>query len=290
MILKRRSVRTYQPGHIEEDTLRELLDYAAEVTLPENLLGSTPVRFDYVGVPIRQMGITGASQYLVAIVSKTRATDEVLDIGRCLEKVMIRATRMGLGTVCCGGFGASKLIPLLPNYDEATDHIACLIPFGYAVNPMPRGEKLFRWLFRCDPRIPTSELFQQESTDGVRAPLSGDLAKKYETVLLPTSRAPSSINQQTTRIVSSSAGRMDFFATTTSRWYARINAGIRMANWELACIGESLPGHWEIDSERQNASLDDAMRYMATWVEDECAAGQEPVISTVELVGVEDEE
>ncbi len=41
---------------------------------------------------------------------------------------------------------------------------------------------------------------------------------------------------------------VDFYATTTSRFYAPVAVGIWLANWEIACDTEGLRGHLELAS------------------------------------------
>ena len=66
----------------------------------------------------------------------------------------------------------------------------------------------------------------------------------------------------------------DFYATTTSRYYAPIAVGIWCANWELGCEKLGIPGRFSIlAAEERGISNEQAYlplpRYDVSWVLDE---------------------
>ena len=77
--------------------------------------------------------------------------------------------------------------------------------------------------------------------------------------------APSSYNGQTTRAVLRLAPvqAVDFYAVTSSRYYAPVALGIWCANWELGCEALGLRGHFELQPSPEGALP--VPRHDATW-------------------------
>eukprot|EP01083_Nonionella_stella_P291045 990413_1 len=61
--------------------------------------------------------------------------------------------------------------------------------------------------------------------------------------------APSSFNEQPTRCVvvteQNRIKRLDFYASTTSRYYAAVALGIWLANFECGCDELGIKGYWK---------------------------------------------
>ncbi len=82
--------------------------------------------------------------------------------------------------------------------------------------------------------------------------------------------APSAFNGQTTRCVAvfeinekqvneSKLKRLDFYASTKSRYYAPVALGIWCANWEIGCEALGIKGHFEMLSEKDRGISDNIL-------------------------------
>ncbi len=69
------------------------------------MIGKSPVRFEYISAPLTVWPTVNATEFLVAIAPKKYNRLAVIDVGRSLQKIVMDATRMGLGT-CWIGPGA----------------------------------------------------------------------------------------------------------------------------------------------------------------------------------------
>jgi hypothetical protein len=220
-----------------------------------------------------------ATEFLVAIAPKEYDRFAVIDIGRILQKIVMDATRMGLGT-CWIGPGADH-ISIMQNlgdrFDSEKDHIICVCAVGYKSSYIPIFLRIFNAQFKR--RFPLSELFFVDA--GFEQPLDLDTApfnrfwRNYEICQW----APSSYNGQTTRCVANTEENgdlksFDFYATTASRYYAPVAVGIWCANWELGCEALGIQGHFAelaagergIQDKKTMAQLP---RYDVSWVLDE---------------------
>ena len=64
--------------------------------------------------------------------------------------------------------------------------------------------------------------------------------------------------------------RFDFYATTTSRYYAPIALGIWCGSWEAGCRSLGIPGHFQVltPEERGVQTAPDPPRYHVSWIAD----------------------
>ena len=246
----RRSCRSYQTRTLTKADHLALME-SVQIHMQESKIGKSPVRFEYISAPITVWPVVNASEFLVAIVPKEYHRLAVIDVGRSLQKVVIDATRMGLGT-CWIGPGAdhhSIRQSLGDRFDPETDHIICVCAVGYPSRYVPIFLRVFNR--QVKRRFPLSELFFVDTN--FEQPLNIDTSpfnrfgRNYESCQW----APSSYNGQTTRCVAvtdedGKIQRFDFYATTASRYYAPVAVGIWCANWELGCEKLGIPGDFAI--------------------------------------------
>jgi len=278
----RRSCRSFQTRKLTTADYDELMK-SVRFHNEAPMLGKSPVRFEYISAPLTVWPTVNATEFLVAIAPKEYDRLAVIDVGRSLQKIVMDATRMGLGT-CWIGPGAdhaSIMQHLGERFSPETDHIICVCAVGYKSGYIPLFIRIFNAQFKR--RLPLSELFFAE-TD-FEQPLDVDaypfnrFGRNYEICQW----APSSYNGQTTRCVAvteQSEGdkprleRFDFYAVTESRYYAPVAAGIWCANWEMGCEALGIHGHAAVLSTEERSVMNEKdhsrlPRYDLSWVLDE---------------------
>lgn len=193
------------------------------------------------------------------------------DFGFVMERVVLFATSLGLGTVWLGGtFTKSRFAEELDVGEDAS--LPAVIATGTPADE-PRG--LDRWIRRgakSDQRLPWDELFYEGGFD---APLSRGAAGPYATVLEMVRQAPSASNKQPWRVVKDGEAWHLFLQRT--RGYAtrnalvgvadmqRIDMGIAMCHFALTAEELELSGRWVRDM--PDVVVPDGLTsYVVTWV------------------------
>lgn len=271
LMRERRSCRSYQSRKLTTAHAQAL---AQSVTnhLNEPRLGDTPIRLEWVNAPITVWPAVNASHFLVAIAPAEYNRTAILDIGRTLQKIVIDATRMGLGT-CWIGPGAdhaSVKLHLGDRFNEYKDAIICLCAVGYRSWYTPLFIRIFNAQFH--KRLPLSDLFFADTE--LKQPLDTSVQpwSNYKHCFESCQWAPSSYNGQTTRCVSKKTAnslQFNFYATTSSRYYAAVAIGIWCGNWDMSCDALEMKGSFVLLSQPQNkGSKSDKVlpHYDISWV------------------------
>lgn len=269
----RRSCRSFQTRKLTETDYKELMD-SVRLHTEETQISEAPVRFEYISAPITVWPVVNATEFLIAIAPKEYNRLAVIDVGRSLQKVVMDATRMGLGT-CWIGPGAdhgSIKENLGDCFDPEKDHIICVCAVGYKSNYIPLFLRIFNAQFKR--RLPLSELFFADT--GFEQPLDLETApfNRFGRTYEICQWAPSSYNGQTTRCVANTGingdlKSFDFYAITESRYYAPVAVGIWCANWELGCEKLGIPGHFAVGSPKERNLPEmhvPLLRYDLSWV------------------------
>lgn len=273
----RRSCRSFQTRKMTDADFNELMASVRKHT-EASQIGESPIRIEYISAPLTVWPTVNATQFLVAIAPKEYDRFAVLDVGRSLQKIVMDATYMGLGT-CWIGPGAdhvSIVEQLGDRFDAAKDHMICVCAVGYKSNYIPLFLRIFNAQFKR--RFPLSELFFADAN--FETPLDLDIAafKRLGRTYEICQWAPSSYNGQTTRCVGNTEVNgdlksIDFFVATASRYYAPVALGIWCANWELGSGALGIQGHFvELSAGdrgiQQGTSMDQLPRYDVSWVLD----------------------
>lgn len=270
-IRKRCSVRTYEKRAVDEkskEKLQQFLqDYAAGPF-------GTPLRLEMLALDplkpreLRGLGTYGtirnAGLYLLGAVKDIAGSQ--VDLGYSLEKVVLEATAMGLGSCWLGGtFRRSRFARRI---QLAGDEILpVIIPLGYPAESEKGWGRPLRSGSRSGRRKPWSELFF--AGDG-RTPLTEKDAGDYGGVLEAVRLAPSALNRQPWRIVKDREGCYRLYLKE-DRLYNRtlgkirlqhVDIGIAMSHFELATREQALPGRW--DPHAPALPLP-GLEYMALW-------------------------
>ena len=253
IIKERQSTRTYDPGKIIEAPKIEALTGCMK-----ELSGST-FRFELVEKSVQAKGeslgtygvIKGANAFMVGIVNSEHpdAKRNINDFGYTFEKLILKATELGLGTCwMAASFNAKHFLRKLSLKNN--ERIAIITPLGYPSEKRSIIEKLTRGMAKSNSRKPWAELFFDE---GLQIPLSGNKAGKYFVPLEMVRVSPSASNRQPWRVIRQ--GNSFGFYLVTAKAYKRLNLnlgyndiGISMCHFELAARELGLRGHWSFEN------------------------------------------
>mmetsp|Transcript_76469 Transcript_76469/g.200626 ORF Transcript_76469/g.200626 Transcript_76469/m.200626 type:complete len:378 (-) Transcript_76469:36-1169(-) len=271
----RRSCRSFQASRsLTASDKAELMECVGRQVRGEGLLGTRPIRLAYVAAPLTVWPVVGAHEFLVAIAPREYSRLATIDVGRCLQKVVIHATRMGVAT-CWIGPGADQASVVrhlgAERFNDQEDHVICVCAVGYASAFVPSVIRLMQGVVQ-NHRLPLSSLFFadplfQEPLD-VDAPRFSAFGRCYEACQW----SPSSFNAQPTRVAAvvknNGVERFDFCAATTSRYYAAVALGIWCANWETGCEALGIRGHFSVltPAERGVEGAPELPLYDISWV------------------------
>jgi len=271
----RHSCRSFQTRKLTSADRNELMESVRRHSA-ETRIGKSPVRFEYVTEHLTVWPTVNASEFLVAIAPLEYDRLAVMDVGRSLQKIVMDATRMGLGT-CWIGPGAdhkSIMQHLGDRFDPKKDHIICVCAIGYKSWFIPMFIRVFNAQV-SSRRLPLSTLFFADSK--MKGPLNLDVSpfNKFQHTYEICQWAPSSYNGQTTRCVAvtdkNGLARFDFHAVTASRYYAPVAVGIWCANWEMGCESLDIHGHFAVlpaEERGVQENEDQLPRYDISWVLD----------------------
>jgi hypothetical protein len=271
-IKNRISVRTYLEHPLTPEIKEKLRGFFSNIRGP---FGGT-VRFNLIEsdlarkVSKAKLGtygvIRGASTYVVAVVDK--GDGDLEDFGYSLEKIILYATSLGLGTCWLGGsFKKSEFGKAI----EQKDHeiLPCITPIGYPSTKKSLIDSAMRFTAGSKNRKRWDELFFSNDFDH---PLSKSEAGRYVTPLEMLRLAPSASNKQPWRIVKD-RNKTHFYLQHT-KGYAkllafdlqRVDMGIAMCHFELTAKELGVDGKWQICDPGDIRTPQDT-EYVVSWVE-----------------------
>jgi nitroreductase len=271
-IRARKSCRTYSDRVIELEKLAELKNFL--VSNQETPLGSK-VRFLLLDFNELEMGelknlttygvIRGARQFIVG--AAERKPEALEDFGYCMERNILKATSLGLGTCWLGGtfkrsgfgdkmgIGEGELLP-------------AITPVGYAGARRSLVDRIFRFSAGSDHRKPWHELFYLHGMD---TSLDHEKSGKFDTPLECVRMAPSASNKQPWRVVKAGDQNTFHFYLKRTPGYENIikeirlqnvDMGIAMCHFDLSAKELGLNGSWNVN-DPQIKSV--GMEYVASW-------------------------
>lgn len=274
LMRSRRSCRSYQTKKISKDDYKELME-SVQKHLAEPNFSNEEIRFEYISTPIRVWPVVNATEFLVAIAPKEYNRLAVMDVGRTLQKIVIDASRIGLASCWIGPGADHKSITseLGERFNLEKDNIICICAIGYKSQYKPLFISIFSK--QMQKRLPIESLFYDSYELNHSIDINHTPYKSFERSYEACQWAPSSYNGQTTRgiVISNNDGikRIDFVASTTSRYYAAVASGIWCANWEMGCKALNIEGQFrklsaaEIDLKEKQKSKSIAV-YDMSWV------------------------
>jgi hypothetical protein len=271
IIKKRLSCRTYSEKPIEAKVLQE---FSASIdAVHAGPFGNQP-KFKLIRLNSlqpqewKQLGTYGviknAQFFLVGSIQNGNLAME--DYGYCKEKLILQATKLGLGTCWVGGtFQISKFSQAIGLQDG--ELLPTVSPVGYPARQKSFTERIMRWSAGADNRKPWSDIF---FAGNFSQPLTQSQAGKYSEALENVRLAPSATNKQPWRILRDSAQNNFHFYLSRAFGYnllrnvslQDIDLGIAMCHFELTMQETGLKGKWQIDAA---APKDKSLDYIVTW-------------------------
>lgn len=277
LIRRRSSCRTYLVQPIEPSLQHQLTNFAA--TLGPGPIGGT-ARFQLIAADpddsaaLRNLGtygfIKGATAFMVGA---TRDGEEKLeDFGFLMEKLILFATDLGLGTCWLGGtFTKSSFAQRV--HAKPDELIPAVSPVGYCAPTRRPVDRLIRNRAGSDRRLPVEHLFFDQQ---FHTPLSLAEADNYALPLKMVRLAPSASNRQPWRIIRGEAGWHFYLRRTpgyrdsilnrlfTQADLQRIDMGIAMCHFDLTARELGLVADWVKDNPDIHLP-DEFTSYIATW-------------------------
>jgi len=259
LIRQRFSCRTYLSEIISVELLQSLSEFVAVTRVGP--LGNQS-RFELVAAAkndnkaLRGLGtygfIKGATGFLVgATIDKGKALE---DFGYLMEKIILYATDLGLGTCWLGGsFSRSRFAKKISL--QKSEIIPAITSLGYIAEKPGRVDAFIRKEARGDQRRPWDWMFFNGSFD---EPLPQNMAADYFLPLEMIRLGPSASNLQPWRIIHID-GNWHFYLRRKSGYrnsrsakilrtadLQRVDMGIAMCHFEMTARSLGLLGQWMV--------------------------------------------
>jgi nitroreductase len=270
-IKKRISCRTYSERPIEDKVLQE---FSALINAVHTGPFDNQSKFKLIKLTSlppqewKKLGTYGviknAQIFLVGSVQNGRMALE--DYGYCKEKLILQATKLGLGTCWLGGtFQISRFAQAIGLQEG--ELLPTVSPVGYPAQQKSFTERMMRWAVGSDNRKPWQDIF---FAGNFSQPLTPSQAGKYSDALENLWLAPSAGNKQPWRILRDAKQNTFHFYLSrafgyNSLWHVslqNVDMGIAMCHFNLTVQETGLKGRWQIDA---TAPKEKSLDYIATW-------------------------
>jgi nitroreductase len=276
VIQERFSCRTYERRPIaapERDRLTAFLSTAEDCPF------HTPARFKLIAAEnlndgaLRGLGtygfVRGATGFILGAVQK--ADRNLEDFGFLMERIILFATSIGLGTCWLGGtFNRSTFAARMALGKGET--MPAVASVGYAARERSVADRVIRRGAGAQKRLSWERLFFNRS---LKTALSQEEAGRFAVPLEMVRLGPSASNRQPWRVVKDDHAWHFYVQRTgahrrrSARAFGiadmqRVDMGIAMCHFELTARELGLEGNWVL-AEPDMGSLDSSTEYTATW-------------------------
>jgi hypothetical protein len=208
--------------------------------------------------------IKGARLYILGAVSGGKGAME--DLGYCLEKIILGATALGLGTCWLGG--TFKRGSFAARMELAGDELLpAITPVGYPAVEKSVTERMMRFGAGSNRRKSWPELFFK--SDGITALTESEcglFSDAYEAVRI----GPSASNKQPWRLILDQQGATHLYLKE-NKIYNRmmgkvrlqlVDMGIALCHFEVVARELKLPGSWNTGVEGPRIP---GLQHIACW-------------------------
>ena len=253
IIQKRTSTRTFTGEYLSPEHKRCVESFIAQNSsgLLDNRDSGEAIFLLEKGPQEKKMkllygAIQGNNSYLLGI-TKNEPFERV-NYGYKMQKLVLKATEIGLGTCWIGYFDHEYFSDIVTKEGYV---VPGLVLIGYPASKRSTREKMVRFSANASQRLHWDKLFFNSDT---LAPLEAELAGDYKMVLEMVRLAPSSSNSQPWRVYfDSQNGVFHFFKRPKNQVYERmgmheLDMGIAMAHFELTAESIGLKGSWADNS------------------------------------------
>ncbi|HNX24593.1 MAG TPA: nitroreductase family protein [Spirochaetota bacterium] len=270
IIRMRYSCRSYKEARLSDKDRSELGEFVSQkITGPFG----TNARFTlFAAEPLDSTALKGLGTYgfirnpaafVAGVVKESEMNFE--DYGYSMERIILHATEMGLGSCWLGGsFRRSRFA------EKAGIAVNEIIPavasIGYAADKKTLTDRFVRATAGSDKRKERGELFFSSSMDKLNTGFEDGYGKVLEMVRL----APSASNKQPWRILKENGKDVfHFFLERTASYSGkikliggadlqRVDMGIAMCHFECTAIESGLKGLWKCEAPAD-------IKYPASW-------------------------
>ena len=273
----RYSCRTYEKKFLDDKILSSIKEFIN--SMGPGPFGNSP-RFDVVAASendtaaLKDLGTYGfiknTPAYLVGAIEKKPGSDE--DYGYLMEKVLLHFTDIGLGSCWLGGsFTKSTFAERISVKSE--EYVPAVAAVGHIAQKPRLIDGVIRFGVGAKKRKPWEDIFFNGNDE---TPLTMNDAGVFKVPLEMLRLAPSASNKQPWRIVKEKGSdTYHFFLTRTKgydkqikRWkmadLQRVDMGIAMSHFEMACKEMKLKGTW-IEEEPGEDLFSSETEYVITW-------------------------
>jgi nitroreductase len=278
VIKQRYSCRTYQTRPLAADLSKKLGDFCTATSIGP--LGY-PARYELINASeqdpqvLRSLGtygfIQGASAYLAGAMPRDNFNPE--DYGYMLEKIILFATDLGLGTCWLGGTFTKSSFAKKINA-TANELVPAVSPVGYIAEKPRRIETWLKKRRGQKKRFSWPDIFFDAEYGN---PLDGNELNGYRDALEMVRIGPSASNRQPWRVILRD-NRWHFYLQRTpgyrenplTRWTTvadlqRIDMGIAMSHFELTAREAGIEGTWIVEDPGLQLP-DENIEYTVSWV------------------------
>jgi len=259
LMRKRRSFRSFDGQRITDEHLSALSDMMEKAENPYGLklcFALLNAKEQKLSCPV----VVGTDLYLGAKMKAHEFMNEA--IGYSLEKLMLDALSLGIGSVWIGGTmdraAFEKSMCLAP--DEI---MPVVTPLGYPAKKMSLRETMIRKGIRADSREPFEKLFFRNDFS---EPLTDKTAGKLYLPLEMVRLAPSAVNKQPWRCIVN-GNKVHFYlkrsmgAKSAAIDMQKIDMGIALCHFALAAEELSLKPSFSVLPEMET----EGMEYIASY-------------------------
>jgi hypothetical protein len=272
-VMQRRiSCRTYDSRPLDDQTKERLRAFVrANARSPFD----NAIRFDLIDlteaerVELKSLGtygvIKGATLFIAGAVKKGIRAME--DFGYGMEKNILFATALGLGTCWLGGTlnraGFARKIGL-----KDGELMPAISPVGYPAGKRSLTDRAIRFMAKSDRRKPREELFfDGRPGNPLTKERAGSLGEALESVRI----GPSASNRQPWRVIREGTA-FHFFLQRTPGYdrmtgdirLQEVDMGIALCHFELVAMASRIHGGWR---ESRPGFDPGPMEYVITWTE-----------------------
>ena len=215
--------------------------------------------------------IKGATGFIVG--ATTADTKHLEDFGYLLQKIILYATDLDLGTCWLGGTFTKSSFAQKISVREG-EMVPSVAAVGHIAKKPRRIDSIIRKGANADKRRPWEQLFFNADFN---SPLTRQMAGDYAIPLEMVRLAPSASNKQPWRVVKDGS-RWHFYLLRTSGYQERrlvkfftvadlqrIDMGISMCHFELSAREIGLQGEWVVDEPRIDKPVE-LTEYTASWL------------------------
>jgi nitroreductase len=274
IIKERSSRRSYRPQPVEAEKLGALRDFFADLEGPFggrarfSILDTTGWGEGKLNALGTYGTIHGARLFIVGIIR--RSEHDMEDFGYAFEKLLLRATDVGLATCWIGGiFNRSRFAEKAGIREDEV--LPAVSPLGYPTQKRSVTDSIIRWSAGSRKRRPWHQLFFHGTFE---VALTEGTAGRYFDALEMLRLGPSASNRQPWRVVKEQGRDVFHLCLRRSKGYdklikavdlQRIDMGIAMSHFELTARELGLAGRWQKMLPSLGA-LPERTEYVESWV------------------------